>query len=108
LVGGWHPNLRRRHVEAGQDQAEGHRLRRRLRYQGGRGLDRWRQGLDASRTQQAFREWSLPVTLAAGSHELKVRATSAAGEIQPMEPRWNPAGYLRNVIETVRVTAAVD
>ena len=25
---------------------------------------------------------------------------------QPMEPLWNPAGYMRNVIETVRITAA--
>jgi sulfite dehydrogenase (cytochrome) subunit A len=54
----------------------------------------------------AFREWSLPIKLAAGPAELKVRATSNAGEVQPMEPRWNPAGYLRNVVETVRVTAA--
>jgi hypothetical protein len=37
---------------------------------------------------------------------LKVRATSNAGEVQPAEPRWNPAGYLRNVIETYRVTVA--
>ncbi|MGC2083493.1 MAG: molybdopterin-dependent oxidoreductase [Bradyrhizobium sp.] len=54
----------------------------------------------------SFREWKLPVKFAAGAHELKVRATSNAGEVQPAEPRWNPAGYLRNVIETVRVTAA--
>jgi sulfite dehydrogenase len=26
--------------------------------------------------------------------------------VQPNEPLWNPAGYLRNVVETVRVTAA--
>ncbi|MGJ5072947.1 molybdopterin-dependent oxidoreductase [Bradyrhizobium oligotrophicum] len=54
----------------------------------------------------SFREWKLPVKLAAGSHDLKVRATSNSGETQPETPRWNPAGYLRNVIETVRVTAA--
>jgi len=54
----------------------------------------------------SFREWRLPVKLAAGSHELKVRATSNGGETQPAEPRWNPAGYLRNVIEAYRVTAA--
>ena len=54
----------------------------------------------------SFREWQMPVTLAAGEHELKVRATSNGGEVQPMEPLWNPAGYLRNVVETVRVTAA--
>jgi sulfite dehydrogenase (cytochrome) subunit A len=54
----------------------------------------------------SFREWTLPVQLAAGSHELKVRATSNGGETQPVEPRWNPAGYMRNVVETVRVTVA--
>jgi sulfite dehydrogenase (cytochrome) subunit A len=54
----------------------------------------------------SFREWQLPVTLAAGPHELQVRATSNGGQTQPMKPLWNPAGYLRNVVETTRVTAA--
>jgi len=54
----------------------------------------------------SFREWKLPVKLAAGPHELRVRATNNAGDMQPNEPLWNPAGYLRNVAETVRVTAA--
>jgi DMSO/TMAO reductase YedYZ molybdopterin-dependent catalytic subunit len=54
----------------------------------------------------SFREWQLPVTLAAGPHALKVRATSNGGQTQPMKPLWNPAGYLRNVVETVTVTAA--
>jgi sulfite dehydrogenase len=54
----------------------------------------------------SFREWQMSVRLAAGAHELKVRATSNAGQVQPLEPRWNPAGYLRNVVETIRVTAA--
>ncbi|MGJ4997517.1 molybdopterin-dependent oxidoreductase [Bradyrhizobium sp. HKCCYLS3077] len=54
----------------------------------------------------SFREWKLPVKLTAGAHALKVRAISNAGETQPETPRWNPAGYLRNVVETVRVTAA--
>jgi len=54
----------------------------------------------------SFREWKLPVKLAAGAYELKVRATSNGGDVQPMTPFWNPAGYLRNVVETVRVTAA--
>jgi len=54
----------------------------------------------------SFREWSLAVNLAAGTNELKVRATNNAGDTQPAEARWNPAGYMRNVIETVRVTAA--
>jgi len=32
-----------------------------------------------------------------------VRATTRSGETQPSESRWNPAGYMRNVIETVWV-----
>jgi hypothetical protein len=54
----------------------------------------------------SFREWTLPVRLAAGAYELKVRATNNAGDVQPAEPRWNPGGYLRNVIETTRVSVA--
>ena len=38
----------------------------------------------------SFREWQLPVTLAAGAHELKVRATSNGGQTQPTKPLWNP------------------
>jgi DMSO/TMAO reductase YedYZ molybdopterin-dependent catalytic subunit len=54
----------------------------------------------------SFREWTLPVTMAAGAHVLKVRATSNGGKTQPEKATWNPAGYMRNVIETTRVTAA--
>jgi sulfite dehydrogenase len=54
----------------------------------------------------SFREWQLPVILAAGPHDLKVRATSNDGKTQPMTPLWNPAGYLRNVVETVHVMSA--
>jgi sulfite dehydrogenase len=54
----------------------------------------------------SFREWQLPVTLAAGPHVLKARATSNAGKTQPATATWNPAGYLRNVIEAVHVTAS--
>ena len=54
----------------------------------------------------SFREWKLPVKLAAGSHELQVRATNNAGDTQPGEQRWNPPGYMRNVVETIRVSAA--
>jgi sulfite dehydrogenase (cytochrome) subunit A len=54
----------------------------------------------------SFREWSLSVKLAAGARELKVRATGNDGKTQPMEASWNPAGYMRNVVETVHVMAA--
>lgn len=55
----------------------------------------------------SFREWRIAFTPEhAGAYELKVRATNNAGQTQPMEALWNPAGYMRNVVETVRVTAA--
>jgi sulfite dehydrogenase len=54
----------------------------------------------------SFREWTLPVKLGAGSYTLKVRATSNGGKVQPEKPLWNPAGYMRNVIETTSVTVA--
>jgi DMSO/TMAO reductase YedYZ molybdopterin-dependent catalytic subunit len=57
-------------------------------------------------SKYSFREWKLPVKLPAGAYELKVRATSNDGKTQPMDALWNPAGYLRNVVETVRVTVA--
>jgi len=71
---------------------------------GGKTWNTARLGKDLGR--YSFREWQLPVKLAAGSHELMVRATNNAGDTQPSEAKWNPAGYLRNVVETVRVTAA--
>jgi len=71
------------------------------------GGNTWAQAkLGADLGKYSFREWQMPVRLAVGEYDLKVRATSNGGEVQPMEPLWNPAGYLRNVVETVRVTAA--
>ena len=53
----------------------------------------------------SFREWTIAFTPAApGPLELKVKATNRLGESQPVEPLWNPAGYMRNVVETVKVT----
>ncbi len=54
----------------------------------------------------AFRPWTAHLALPAGAHRLMVRATNRAGQSQPLEPLWNPAGYMRNVVETVTVTAA--
>src|SRR5207237_6622278 len=51
----------------------------------------------------SFRPWQATLKLVPGAHALMVRATSRTGEVQPMEPRWNPAGYMRNVVEAVRV-----
>lgn len=54
----------------------------------------------------AFRPWSLSVDLAEGPHAIRVKATSQDGQTQPMDPLWNPPGYMRNVVETTRVTAS--
>ena len=56
--------------------------------------------------KNSFREWTLPIKLVPGIYDLRVRATNNAGDTQPMQPLWDPAGYSRNVVETVRVTAA--
>jgi sulfite dehydrogenase (cytochrome) subunit A len=53
----------------------------------------------------SFREWQTPVRLPAGKHELKVRAINRIRQSQPMAPLWNPTGYMRNVVEKVRVQA---
>jgi sulfite dehydrogenase len=39
-----------------------------------------------------------------GKHTIMVRATDENGESQRFEPRWNPAGYMRNVVEKITVT----
>lgn len=88
-----------------------------IAFDGGKGIKEVAVSVDGGKTwmpaklgkdlgKYSFREWTLPVNLFAGAYELKVRATNNAGETQPAEPRWNPAGYMRNLVETVRVTAA--
>ena len=54
----------------------------------------------------SFRAWQTTATLPAGTHEIRVRAINAVGNSQPSEPLWNPAGYMRNVVETTRIRAA--
>lgn len=39
----------------------------------------------------------------AGAYEILARATDAAGQSQPLEPRWNRFGYGNNVVQRVRV-----
>jgi DMSO/TMAO reductase YedYZ molybdopterin-dependent catalytic subunit len=55
----------------------------------------------------SFRQWeavtSLPVK---GNHALMVRCTNVTGDVQPLAPNWNNSGFMRNVIETLQVTAS--
>jgi hypothetical protein len=97
-------------VKAGQVTVRG------IAFDGGTGIKSVAVSTDGGKTwadaklgqdlgKYSFREWTLPVTLGAGPHVLMARATSNGGKTQPMEPLWNPAGYLRNVVEKTNVTA---
>ncbi|KAB1074441.1 SorA family sulfite dehydrogenase catalytic subunit [Methylobacterium planeticum] len=88
-----------------------------IAFDGGSGIGSVAVSLDDGRTwaearlgpdlgRYSFRPWSLEVGLGAGTHPIRVRATGNDGVSQPMEASWNPAGYLRNGVETTRVQAA--
>ena len=67
----------------------------------------WREarlGTDLGR--YSFREFTFGFTPAAGAHDLRVRAWNRKGDSQPMEALWNPAGYMRNGVESVKLIAA--
>ena len=68
----------------------------------------WRPAeLGANLGKYSFREWTFRFTPAQrGAHTLMSRATNRVGETQPLDPLWNPAGYMRNVVEPVRVEVA--
>lgn len=51
-----------------------------------------------------WQDWSFVWNLAdPGRHTLRVRATDAAGNVQPEAPRWNRLGYGNNAIELIHV-----
>ena len=54
----------------------------------------------------SFREFTFGFTPQAGAHDLRVRAFNRSGESQPMEALWQPSGYMRNVVESVRIQAS--
>ena len=68
----------------------------------------WHEGqLGKDLGKFSFREWTIGFTpQRAGAYELRVKATNRIGQSQPAEALWNPAGYMRNVVETVGVSAA--
>jgi len=67
----------------------------------------WRGAkLGADIGRYSFREFSFGFTPDKGPHELRVRAWNRSGQSQPMEALWQPAGYMRNVVESVRIHAA--
>jgi hypothetical protein len=86
-----------------------------IAFDGGHGITDVAFSSDGGKTWQAaqlgkdlgrysFREWSTTFTPSRkGEHLLLVRATNRIG--QPSTALWNPPGYMRNVVESVRVVA---
>jgi hypothetical protein len=55
----------------------------------------------------SFRQWSSQITTPqSGNITLQVRCTNTKGEVQPVEPNWNGAGFMRNVIERIQLAVA--
>ena len=100
-------------VTAGKTQ-----LVRGIAFDGGYGIDEVRFSADGGKTwreamlgkdygKYSFREWTIEFTpQTAGNYELKCCATNRIGQSQPSSPLWNPSAYMRNVIESVHLTAA--
>jgi sulfite dehydrogenase (cytochrome) subunit A len=103
------------HADGGEVKANSSARVKGIAFDGGYGITQvlfsgdggksWREaalGKDLGR--YSFREWSAEFKSAApGNVALKVKATNRIGQSQPLEPLWNPSGYMRNVVEIVNV-----
>ncbi|MBC7521633.1 MAG: molybdopterin-dependent oxidoreductase [Sandarakinorhabdus sp.] len=63
-----------------------------------------RLGPDAGK--YSFRRFDALVAPARGAAVLMARCTNTAGAVQAMAPMWNPNGFMRGQVETVRVVLA--
>jgi DMSO/TMAO reductase YedYZ molybdopterin-dependent catalytic subunit len=76
-----------------------------LSIDGGRNWEKVQLGNDEG--IYSFRRWNAQVTApASGSLILMVRCTNTNGVVQPDQPNWNSAGFMRNVIERVQLSVA--
>ena len=64
--------------------------------------------LGGTPTKYGFRRFTYQWKATEGDHTLISRATNAAGQTQPVEPEWNPNGYLYNAAQprSVRIADA--
>ncbi len=85
-----------------------------IAFDGGEGIKEVQFSADGGRSWSAaelgedlgkysFREWKMSFAARDGAQTWKCRAFNRTGQSQPLEPLWNPAGYMRNVVETVNV-----
>jgi len=59
------------------------------------------------RGKYGFRQWEFAFDPASpGEFTLMAKAINSDGVAQPLAPNWNPGGFMRNVVESVRVRAA--
>ncbi|PYX60592.1 MAG: oxidase [Acidobacteria bacterium] len=68
----------------------------------------WRQAqLGKDEGKYGFRQWQTQLALPApGKYSLLIRCTNSNGVAQPDTPNWNPAGFMRNVVESIDIIAA--
>lgn len=61
--------------------------------------------LEADHGKYSFRRWNAQYTPSAkGECVLMVKAVNSDGVEQPLTANWNPGGYMRNVVESVKVS----
>ena len=67
----------------------------------------WRETqLGENESKFGFRKWDAKLTFPAqGEYSFQVRCTNSNGVAQPDTPNWNPAGFMRNVVESIRIVA---
>ena len=67
----------------------------------------WQQAqLGTDEGKYGFRQWQANLTLpAAGAYSLLIRCTNSNGVVQPDVANWNPAGFMRNVMESINIVA---
>jgi DMSO/TMAO reductase YedYZ molybdopterin-dependent catalytic subunit len=61
--------------------------------------------LEEDHGKYSFRRWSARYAPQAGDETVLVKAVNSNGLEQPMTPNWNPSGFMRNVVESVRLRA---
>ena len=68
----------------------------------------WRRAqLGKDEGKYGFRQWQTQLTLPApGKYSLLIRCANSNGVEQPDTANWNPAGFMRNVTESIDVVAA--
>jgi DMSO/TMAO reductase YedYZ molybdopterin-dependent catalytic subunit len=79
----------------------------RVDYSIDRGMN-WRQAqLGKDEGKYGFRQWQTQITVPApGKYTVLTRCTNSNGVAQPDIPNWNPAGFMRNVVESIDIIAA--